>query len=88
VGSGARFGASPERCLQVREREGAVRERGGASTVRHLAGSAIKEARARFRRSGARVGARFGDAPARSAVRSSDHGGMVRQPYVQQKMGY
>jgi hypothetical protein len=71
VGSGARFRAWRERCLQVQECEGAVREREGASTVRHLAGSAVKEAGVRFGRSGAR----FGDAPAWSAVRSPDRGG-------------
>jgi hypothetical protein len=40
-----------------------------------MAGSAVKEAGARFRRLGARVGARFGDAPTRSVVRSPDRGG-------------
>jgi hypothetical protein len=71
AGSGVQFRVLRECCLQVREHEGVVWECGGALAVRHLAGSAVKEAGARFGRSGAR----FGDAPARSAVQSPDRGG-------------
>jgi hypothetical protein len=75
MGSRALEERGSEHCMQVWECEEAVRERGGASTVRQLAGSVVKEAGARFRRSRTRVGARFGDAPARSVVRSPDRGG-------------
>jgi hypothetical protein len=47
----------------------------GSGTVRDRAGSGILGSGARFGRSGARPGARFRDAPARSAVRGSGPGG-------------
>jgi hypothetical protein len=83
VGLGVLWERSSE-CLQsVGCRFGSGSRAWGSAAVRQLAGSAGEQAGVQFGRSGAGGGARFGDAPARSAVRGLDGGGgTVRQPCI------
>jgi hypothetical protein len=83
VGSGALRERGPERLGSAGCRFGSGGASGarGSVEVRELAGSVGEQVGSAVREVGSGGGARFGDAPARSAVRGPDRGGgTVRQP--------